>query len=89
MAAGILFSILFAFIWPGAMLSDDVISSYGFGIWTTISRGWAFVAAAFIITVPLVQEVCHICSYGVVRGAAPGPPLKSTICTYIHMYLLK
>merc|ERR1712073_227634 len=26
-------------------------------VWTTLSRGWAFIATAFIILVPLIQEV--------------------------------
>ena len=30
---------------------------YGFAVWTTLSRGWAFIAAIFIILVPLIQEV--------------------------------
>ena len=42
------------------MLSVDVMNSYGFAVWTTLSRGWAFVAATFIIIVPLVQEVYAI-----------------------------
>merc|ERR1711935_1042984 len=33
---------------------------YAFNIWTTLSRGWAFVAAAFIIIVPMYQEVTQI-----------------------------
>lgn len=42
------------------MLSIDVMDSYGFLVWTTLSRGWAFVAATFIILVPLIQEVYAI-----------------------------
>ena len=30
---------------------------FGFQVWTTLSRGWAFIAATFIILVPLIQEV--------------------------------
>ena len=30
---------------------------YGFLVWTTLSRGWAFIAATFIILVPLIQEI--------------------------------
>jgi len=55
--AAILFSLLFICIWPGSMLSVDILDKYGFGVWTTLSRGWAFVAATFIILVPLYQEV--------------------------------
>eukprot|EP00091_Calanus_sinicus_P004456 TRINITY_DN14777_c0_g2_i1.p2 TRINITY_DN14777_c0_g2~~TRINITY_DN14777_c0_g2_i1.p2 ORF type:complete len:114 (+),score=27.49 TRINITY_DN14777_c0_g2_i1:136-477(+) len=39
------------------MLSIDILDLSGFNVWTTMSRGWAFVAAAFIIIVPLYQEV--------------------------------
>ena len=31
-----------------------------FGVWTGFSRAWAFVAAGFIIVVPLVQEVLAV-----------------------------
>ena len=55
--AGLLFTVLFVCIWPGSMLSIDVMTNFGFLAWTTLSRGWAFVAATFIILVPLVQEV--------------------------------
>merc|ERR1711956_188751 len=30
---------------------------FGFQVWTTLSRGWAFIAATFIILVPLIQEI--------------------------------
>ena len=55
--AGIAFTILFVGIWPGSMLTVNVLDNQGFLAWTTLSRGWAIVAAAFIIIVPLVQEV--------------------------------
>jgi len=55
--AGLLFTILFVCIWPGSMLSIDVMDIYGFLVWTTLSRGWAFIAATFIILVPLIQEI--------------------------------
>jgi len=56
-AAAVAFTLLFVCIWPGSMLSTDILDLYGFNIWTTLSRGWAFVAAAFIIIVPMFQEV--------------------------------
>jgi hypothetical protein len=55
--AGLFFTALFVCIWPGSMLSIDMLDLAGFKAWTIISRVWAFIAAAFIITVPLVQEV--------------------------------
>ena len=58
--AGLLFTVLFVCVWPGSMLSIDVMSGFGFLVWTTLSRCWAFVASTFIIVVPLVQEVVAI-----------------------------
>jgi len=55
--AAVLFTLLFVCIWPGSMLSIDILDLSGFNVWTTMSRGWAFVAAAFIIIVPMYQEV--------------------------------
>eukprot|EP00092_Neocalanus_flemingeri_P014309 GFUD01015430.1.p1 GENE.GFUD01015430.1~~GFUD01015430.1.p1 ORF type:complete len:637 (+),score=121.39 GFUD01015430.1:1718-3628(+) len=55
--AAVLFTLLFVCIWPGSMLSVDILDLSGFNVWTTMSRGWAFVAAAFIIIVPMYQEV--------------------------------
>jgi len=54
--AAVLFTLLFVCIWPGCMLSIDILDLTGFNTWTTMSRGWAFVAAAFIVIVPLFQE---------------------------------
>merc|ERR1740128_757328 len=56
-AAAVAFTLLFVCIWPGSMLSVDVLDFAGFNLWTCISRGRAFVAAAFIIIVPMYQEV--------------------------------
>merc|ERR1719305_818801 len=55
--AGVFFTALFVCIWPGSMLSIDMLDFSGFNAWTIISRVWAFSAATFIIVVPLVQEV--------------------------------
>ncbi len=55
--AGLAFTALFIFIWPGSMLSVDVLKLDGFNAWTILSRVWGLVAGAFIIIVPLVQEV--------------------------------
>jgi len=55
--AAVLFTLLFVCIWPGSMLSIDILDLSGFNVWTTMSRAWAFVAAAFIIIVPMYQEV--------------------------------
>jgi len=37
--------------------SFDIMGFSGFNTWTIISRGWAMVAAVFIIVLPLFQEV--------------------------------
>ena len=55
--AAFLFSGLFIGIWPASMLSVEILDEPGFSVWTTLSRGWAFLAAAFIILVPAYQEV--------------------------------
>ena len=56
-AATVVFVILFLGIIPGSMLSIPILEDTDFAVWTTIGRGWAYVASAFIIIVPLVQEV--------------------------------
>merc|ERR1719220_1769632 len=58
--AAVLFTVFFMGIWPGSMLSVDILDLNGFNIWTTISRGWAFTAAAIIIILPLYQEASAI-----------------------------
>merc|ERR1719500_306725 len=55
--AAVLFTVIFMGLWPGSMLSIDVLDLQGFNIWTTISRGWAFTAAAVIVILPLSQEI--------------------------------
>merc|ERR1719219_1794422 len=39
------------------MLSIDILDINGFNVWTTLSRGWAFTAAAFIVIIPMYQEI--------------------------------
>jgi len=55
--AAVCFTILFVVIWPGSMLTIDVFNYAQFNTWTVVSRGWAFTAAAFIVLVPLIQEI--------------------------------
>uniref|UniRef100_A0A0K2TLS5 Urea-proton symporter DUR3 n=1 Tax=Lepeophtheirus salmonis TaxID=72036 RepID=A0A0K2TLS5_LEPSM len=54
--AGLFFTIMFIFVWPGSMLSLGVFDYSAFNAWTIVSRGWGFIAATFIILVPLIQE---------------------------------
>jgi len=60
--AGALFTLLFIVIWPASMIAAHPLDAGGFLAWTTLSRGWGFVAAAFIIIVPLAQELYAIIS---------------------------
>jgi len=55
--AAMLFTLLFVVIWPGSMLSIDILDKTGFNAWTTLSRLWAFAACAFITIVPMYQEI--------------------------------
>merc|ERR1712110_949625 len=55
--AAVCFTILFVVIWPGSMLSIDIFDLQQFNTWTVISRCWAFAASAFIVLVPMFQEV--------------------------------
>ena len=59
-AASAFFTAFFIGVLPGSMLSVDVVGLYGFTVWTTLSQGWAYVAAIFIIVVPLLQEILAI-----------------------------
>ena len=58
--AAAMFTIVFVVIWPCSMLSVDILDGSGFNIWTTMSRGWAYVASAFIVIVPLLQELLAV-----------------------------
>merc|ERR1711951_199500 len=58
--AAVLFTVFFMGLWPGSMLTVDILDLNGFNIWTTTSRGWAFTAAAVIVILPLYQEVSAI-----------------------------
>merc|ERR1739848_291097 len=56
-SAAVCFTVVFVGVWPGSMLSVDILDQSGFTVWTSLSQGWAYVAAAFIIIVPLAQEL--------------------------------
>ena len=56
-SAAVAFTVVFVGIWPGSMLATDILDKDGFTVWTTLSRGWAYLAAAFIVIVPLAQEL--------------------------------
>ena len=56
-SAAVAFTVVFVGVWPGSMLSIDILDKDGFTVWTSLSRGWAYLAAAFIVIVPLGQEL--------------------------------
>ena len=56
-SAAVCFTVVFVGVWPGSMLSVDILDQAAFTVWTSVSRGWAYVAAAFIVIVPLAQEL--------------------------------
>ncbi|KAF0301993.1 putative urea active transporter 1 [Amphibalanus amphitrite] len=58
--AGVCLTLLFVVIWTSSMIAAHPLDSAGFLAWTTLSRGWGFVAATFIIVVPLLQELYAI-----------------------------
>eukprot|EP00058_Branchiostoma_floridae_P025995 XP_002611485.1 hypothetical protein BRAFLDRAFT_63880 [Branchiostoma floridae] len=58
--AGIGLSLVLVIIWPAGMLGVGVMNGSEFQHWVNVSQTWAFLAAAFVIIVPLVQEVVSI-----------------------------
>ncbi|KAI8500378.1 hypothetical protein Bbelb_219440 [Branchiostoma belcheri] len=58
--AGIVLSVVLVIIWPAGMLGVGVMNGAEFQHWVNVSQTWAFLAAAFLIIVPLVQEVMSI-----------------------------
>ncbi|CAH1778295.1 unnamed protein product [Owenia fusiformis] len=55
-------SIGFFIIWPAVMLPIKVMNQDQFRHWINLTLTYAFIAAAFIIIVPLVQEIYSIVS---------------------------
>ncbi|XP_013388209.1 urea-proton symporter DUR3 [Lingula anatina] len=58
--AGIILSVVLIIIWPAIMAGLRVLNETMFIGWAYVSQVWAFLAAAFIISVPLVQEIWGI-----------------------------
>lgn len=42
------------------MLVDEVVTNSGFAVWSSVCRGWVFVAAIFIIVVPLYEDTQNV-----------------------------
>ncbi|CAH1782060.1 unnamed protein product [Owenia fusiformis] len=59
---GLVLTAAIIIIWPSIMISIGVLNVTQFRMWTQLSQVWAFIAAIFIITVPLIQEI-----YGIVH----------------------
>ncbi|CAH1790509.1 unnamed protein product, partial [Owenia fusiformis] len=57
---GIIMSVGLIIIWPAVMTGLKVLKEDQFYHWTVFSQIWAFIAAAFIISVPLIQEIYGI-----------------------------
>ncbi|CAH1777539.1 unnamed protein product [Owenia fusiformis] len=55
--AGVILSIGYVIIWPAVMVPFEVLTKREFHHWTNFSMAYAFIAAAFIIILPLVQEI--------------------------------
>lgn len=43
-------------LWPSAMVAAGVLQEAGFKHWVNISEAWGWLAATFIIIVPVVNE---------------------------------
>ncbi|CAH1789774.1 unnamed protein product [Owenia fusiformis] len=56
----------FVIVWPCAMIPFKVFTKNEFYHWTTFTMAYVFIAAAFIIIVPLVQEIYLI--FGKIRN---------------------
>ena len=55
----------------------DILDQAGFTVWTSLSQGWAYVAAAFIVIVPLCQELWAVSKQ--LRRNKEGNKLKSAL----------
>ncbi|CAH1777253.1 unnamed protein product [Owenia fusiformis] len=55
--AGISLLFIFIVLWPAVMVPLKVMTRDQFNVWATFSQAYAFIVAAFIILVPLLQEI--------------------------------
>ncbi|KAI8493622.1 hypothetical protein Bbelb_285430 [Branchiostoma belcheri] len=60
LAAGIGISLVLVILWPAGMLAVGVMNGDQFQHWVNVSQSWAYVAAAFLIAVPLIQEIVSV-----------------------------
>ncbi|CAH1784392.1 unnamed protein product [Owenia fusiformis] len=69
-------SIGFFILWPAVMLPIKVMNQDQFRHWINLTLTWAFIAAAFIIIVPLVQEIHSIVNKARHNRKKKVPPFK-------------
>ncbi|XP_077996739.1 uncharacterized protein LOC144450048 [Glandiceps talaboti] len=50
-------TLILVVLWPACMISVQVMDSEQFVSWVNVSQSWAWIAAIFIIVVPVVNEV--------------------------------
>ncbi|XP_078667260.1 uncharacterized protein LOC144909083 [Branchiostoma floridae x Branchiostoma belcheri] len=60
LAAGIGISLVLVILWPAGMLVVGVMNGDQFQHWVNVSQSWAYLAAAFLIAVPLIQEIVSV-----------------------------
>ena len=65
------------------MLSFEIMGAGGFNAWTIVSQSWAIIAAAFIVIVPLVQEVI----FTFLAASAVAPPVVPLLVYLLHLLL--
>ncbi|XP_066270073.1 uncharacterized protein [Branchiostoma lanceolatum] len=60
LAAGTGISLVLVILWPAGMLAVGVMNGDQFQHWVNVSQSWAYIAAAFLVIVPLIQEIVSI-----------------------------
>eukprot|EP00058_Branchiostoma_floridae_P027351 XP_002612842.1 hypothetical protein BRAFLDRAFT_67210 [Branchiostoma floridae] len=60
LAAGTGISLVLVILWPAGMLAVGVMNGGQFQHWVNVSQSWAYIAAAFLILVPLIQEIVSV-----------------------------
>ncbi|XP_071147925.1 uncharacterized protein [Mytilus edulis] len=48
--------LLLIVVWPTTMIASGVLNNTEFNIWVTVGQVWAYLAALFIIVVPIITE---------------------------------
>ena len=53
-------TVLMVLVWPLIMLEAVKFDGFRFLVWTTVSQIWTYLAAAYIVIVPLYEEVREV-----------------------------